>query len=189
MGGEGLNEFARTFFPQVRKEALIIDVRWNGGGFVSEMLLERLRRVLGSMGAPRNAAESTRPSAVHVGPKVCLLNEWSASDGDLFPWHFRKFGLGKLVGKRSWGGVVGIRGGPNLVDGGFVTAPEFGSYGLDGQWIIENHGVDPDIEIDNVPSDVMAGRDAQLEKAIAMMNEELAKASFMPPARPADPIR
>ncbi len=187
MGGDGLNEFVKTYYPQVRKEALVLDVRWNGGGFVSQMILERLRRVVDAMGASRNGAEDTYPDATHYGPKICLLNQWSASDGDIFPYHFRNFGLGKLVGKRSWGGVVGIRGGDNLVDGGFVTIPEFGSYGLDRKWIIENYGVDPDVEVENLPGDVMAGKDAQLDTAIKMMNDELAKRSYKLPARPADP--
>jgi tricorn protease len=187
MGGDGLNEFAKTYYPQVRKEGLVIDVRWNGGGFVSEMIIERLRRVLGSMAASRNGADFTYPDAVHIGPKVCLLNQWSASDGDYFPYHFRGYKLGPIVGKRSWGGVVGIRGGPNLVDGGFVTIPEFGAYGLDGKWIIENHGVDPDIEVENLPKDVIAGKDAQLDRAIALIMDELAKKSYTLPKRPADP--
>ncbi len=187
MGGDGLNEFGKTFYPQARKEGLIVDVRWNGGGFVSEMIIERLRRVLGSLAASRNGADFTYPDAVHIGPKVCLLNQWSASDGDYFPYHFRGYGLGTLVGKRSWGGVVGIRGGGNLVDGGFVTIPEFGAYGLDSKWIIENHGVDPDIEVENVTKDVIAGKDAQLDRAIALIMEELATKSYTLPKRPADP--
>lgn len=187
MGGDGLNEFAKTFYPQVRNEALIVDVRWNGGGFVSEMIIERLRRVVDGMGKPRHGGEYTYPDAAHHGPKVCLLNQWSASDGDIFPYHFRNYGLGKLVGKRSWGGVIGIRGGNNLVDGGFVTMPEFGHYSVDGKWVIENRGVDPDIEVENLPGDVMAGKDAQLERAIAMMNEELSKRSYLLPGKPADP--
>ena len=187
MGGAGLNEFARTYYPQVRKSALIIDVRWNGGGFVSEMILERLRRKLSGMSAPRNAKPFTYQGAVHHGPKVCLLNQWSASDGDLFPHYFRRFGLGKLVGKRSWGGVVGIRGQLNLVDGGYVWQPEFGNYDIDSRWIIENHGVEPDIEVDNLPADVIKGKDAQLDKAIELMLQELKKKSYQLPPRPPDP--
>ncbi len=187
MGGEGLNEFARTFYPQVRKKALIIDVRWNGGGFVSQMIIERLRRVLGGMDAARGGGLFTYPDAVHVGPKVCLINQWSASDGDLFPHFFRHYKLGKLVGRRTWGGVVGIRGSTNLVDGGYVYQPEFAYYGLNSRWMIENHGVDPDIRVDNQPSDVLHGKDAQLDQAIKLMLDDLERATFVLPPRPADP--
>ncbi|MBW1810946.1 MAG: PD40 domain-containing protein [Deltaproteobacteria bacterium] len=187
MSGNGLNEFIRSYYPQIRKEAMIVDVRWNGGGFVSQMIIERLRRVVAGMDAPRNAKPFTYPDAAHHGPKVCLLNQWSASDGDLFPHFFRRFGLGKLIGKRSWGGVVGIRGGTNLVDGGYLYVPEFAYYDINGSWMIENRGVEPDIEIDNPPAEVMAGKDAQLDKAIELMLEELKKKSYQLPKRPKDP--
>jgi tricorn protease len=187
MGAEGLNEFARTYYPQVRKEALILDDRWNGGGFVSEMIHERLNRKLSSLSAARNKADFTYPDATHYGPKVCLLNQWSASDGDYFPYHFRRFGTGKIIGRRSWGGVVGIRGGGDLVDGGFVTMPEFAAYSPDGEWIIENRGVDPDIEVVNEPGDWLAGKDAQLDAAIDLMMKEIEGKSFKLPKRPADP--
>ncbi|HUU01315.1 MAG TPA: S41 family peptidase [Myxococcota bacterium] len=189
MGSQGLNEFVRSFYPQVRKQGLVIDVRWNGGGFVSQMILERLRRVLAGMDAPRNAKPGTYPNAVHYGPKVCLLNQWSASDGDLFPHFFRRFGLGKLIGKRSWGGVVGIRGAPNLVDGGYVFTPEFAFYDTSSKWMIENHGVDPDIELENTPTEILAGKDAQLDKAIEIVMQELSKKTYELPPRPADPIK
>jgi tricorn protease len=118
---------------------------------------------------------------------VCLLNQWSASDGDYFPYHFRRFGTGKIIGRRSWGGVVGIRGGGDLVDGGFVTMPEFAAYSPDGEWIIENRGVDPDIEVVNEPGDWLAGKDAQLDAAIDLMMKEIEGKSFKLPKRPADP--
>ncbi len=188
MGGWGVREFARTYYPQVRKEGLIIDVRWNGGGFVSEMLLERLRRKVAGMSAPRNAKPFTYPDATHHGPKICLLNQWSASDGDLFPHFFRRYGLGKLVGKRSWGGVVGIRGSPNLVDGGYVTIPEFAYYDVNSRWMIENHGVEPDIEVDNPPAEILRGRDPQLDRAIDELMRQLENPVRLPP-RPPDPVR
>jgi tricorn protease len=187
MGGEGLNEFARTYYPQTRKQALIVDVRWNGGGFVSEMILERLRRQVLGMVATRNAGEFTYPDAVQQGPKICLINQWSASDGDLFPHFFRRLGLGKLLGVRTWGGVVGIRGSENLVDGGYVYQPEFAYYDTNSTWMIENRGVEPDIELDNPPVEVLAGRDRQLERAIEQMVQAIDAKPPVLPARPADP--
>ncbi|MGQ9590517.1 MAG: S41 family peptidase [Planctomycetota bacterium] len=165
MQARGLREFIRQYYPQLRREGLIVDVRYNGGGFISQMVLERLRRVLVGMVAPRDARPDTVPPAVFHGPMVCLVNQYSASDGDLFPHYFRKYGLGPLIGRRTWGGVVGIRGYGDLTDGGYATVPEFGHYEAEG-WIIENRGVEPDIEVDNLPGDEMAGRDAQLERAV-----------------------
>ncbi|HEY3174797.1 MAG TPA: S41 family peptidase [Candidatus Polarisedimenticolia bacterium] len=189
MGGQGLNEFVRQFYPQIRKEGLIVDVRNNGGGFVSEMILERLRRVLSGMGNSRNAGVSTYPAQVFYGPMVCLINHYSASDGDIFPYYFRKYGLGPLIGTRTWGGVVGIRGGKPLLDGGYITQPEFGTYGLDSQWVIEGHGVDPDIEVDNRDDLVVKGRDPQLEKGIEVVMEEIRKNPRRLPPRPAPPVK
>ncbi|MEW6368319.1 MAG: S41 family peptidase [Acidobacteriota bacterium] len=189
MGGDGLNEFARTFYAQIRKEGLIVDVRYNGGGFVSEMIIERLRRVLAGMGTARNAAETTYPASVFTGPMVCLINQYSASDGDIFPYYFKKYGLGPLIGMRTWGGVVGIRGYSPLVDGGYVTRPEFGNYDLEGKWNIENHGVDPDIEVDNRPDLVARGQDPQLEKAIAVVLEKMKEKPAALPPRPPDPVK
>jgi tricorn protease len=189
MGGEGLNEFVRQYYPQIRKQGLIIDVRNNGGGFVSEMILERLRRVLAGLGNSRNGGISTYPSQTFYGPMVCLINHYSASDGDVFPYFFRKYGLGPLIGTRTWGGVVGIRGYSPLVDGGYVTRPEFGTYGLEGQWIIEGHGVDPDIEIDNRDDLVVKGRDPQLEKGIEVVMEAIRKSPRALPPVPPPPVK
>ncbi len=185
MGGEGLNEFVRQYYPQIRKQGLIIDVRNNGGGFVSEMILERLRRVLAGLGNSRNGGISTYPSQAFYGPMVCLINHYSASDGDVFAYFFRKYGLGPLIGTRTWGGVVGIRGYSPLVDGGYVTRPEFGTYGLEGRWIIEGHGVDPDIEVDNRDDLVVKGRDPQLEKGIEVVMEAIrGNPKALPPVPP-----
>ncbi len=170
----GLDEFAKHFYPQVRKKALIIDVRGNGGGNVSPMLIERLVRQIDMITIARNTEPNTSPPAMIWGPKVCLMNEFSASDGDIFPYRFRAHHIGKLIGKRSWGGVVGIRGSLPFVDGGDLTKPEFSRYGVDGkEWIIEGHGVDPDIVVDNDPAKEYAGEDEQLEKAIAVVKDEL----------------
>ncbi len=189
MGGDGLNEFVRQYYPQIRKQGLIIDVRNNAGGFVSELIIERLRRVLAGIGNSRNAGLSTYPSQVFYGPMVCLINQYAGSDGDIFPFFFRKYGLGPLVGTRTWGGVVGIRGASPLVDGGYVTRPEFGTYDLEGRWIIEGHGVDPDIEVDNRDDLVVQGHDPQLEKGIEVVLDEIRKSPKSIPPRPAPPVK
>jgi tricorn protease len=189
MGGEGLNEFVRQYYPQIRKQGLIVDVRNNGGGFVSQVILERLRRVLVALGNARDKGISTYPARVFYGPMVCLINHYSASDGDIFPYYFRKYGLGPLIGTRTWGGVVGIRGYTNLIDGGYVSRPEFGEYSLEGQWVIEGHGVDPDIEVDNRDDLVMQGRDPQLEKGIEILLAEIAKAPKALTPVPPDPVK
>jgi tricorn protease len=182
----GLNEFAKYFYPQLRKKALIIDVRGNGGGNVSPMLIERLRREAVMVGIARNSVPTVDPGGVLDGPMVCLLNEFSASDGDLFPYRFKKYKMGKLIGKRSWGGVIGIRGTLPLLDGGYLNKPEFSRYDLDGkEWVIEGHGVEPDIVVDNDPAKEFAGVDEQLNKAIEVVLEELkTKEKSLPPVPP-----
>jgi len=190
MGGDGLNEFVRQYYPQIRKQGLIVDDRNNGGGFVSEMILERLRRVLVGLGNARNTeAIGTYPTQVFYGPMVCLINHYSASDGDIFPYYFKKYGLGPLIGTRTWGGVVGIRGYSPLVDGGYVTRPEFGTYSLEDKWGIEGHGVDPDIEVDNLDNLVMQGKDPQLEKAIEIILAEIKKNPKSLPSAPPGPMK
>jgi tricorn protease len=186
MGRRGLNEFVKQFYPQLRKKALIIDVRGNGGGNVSPMLIERLRREIAMIDMSRDTIPGTNPEAILLGPKVCLIDEFSASDGDLFPFRFKKHKLGKLIGKRTWGGVVGIRGSLPLVDGGSLMKPEFASYSVDGkEWIIEGHGVEPDIYVDNDPAKEYAGVDEQLNKAIEVILEELkTKEKKLPPIPP-----
>ena len=182
MGVEGLIEFSRYFYPQLDKEGLIIDDRANGGGNVSPMILERLSRepyrLTMYRGSTRNG---TIPDATQVGPKVCLINKYSASDGDLFPWGFRALGLGKLIGTRTWGGVVGISGSLPFVDGTDIRVPFFTSYDpKTGDWIIENHGVDPDILIDNDPVKEWNGEDQQLDRAIEEVMLELKNRKPLP---------
>jgi tricorn protease len=185
---KGLNEFVKYFYPQFRKQALIVDVRGNGGGNVSPLLIERLRREAAMVGIARNAAPGFDPEALIAGPKVCLLDEFSASDGDIFPYRFRFYKLGKLIGKRSWGGVVGIRGTLPIVDGGYVNRPEFSRYDVAGkEWIMEGHGVDPDIVIDNDPAKEYAGIDEQLNKAIEIVLEEMKSAPVQIPPPPPYP--
>ncbi len=186
MGFPGLNEFAKHFYPQLRKKALIIDERGNGGGFVSPMIIERLRREMVMAEKPRNATPYPNPSDLQLGPKVVLMDEFSASDGDIFPYRFRMDGLGKLIGKRGWGGVVGIRGTLPIVDGGFLMKPEFAPYAKDGKdWPIEGHGVDPDIVVDNDPAKEFAGIDQQLDRGIEEILAELkAHPQDLPPPPP-----
>ena len=189
----GMRQFMRQFYAQLDKQALIVDERWNGGGFIDQMVLERLRRVLAGMDTNRERAATPIPQQLIIGPKICLINHYSASDGDLFPWYFRKYGLGPLLGTRTWGGVRGIRGDWSLLDGGYITIPEDAIYGLDSQWVIENHGVDPDITVDDSPADWLNGHDVQLEAAIAYVLGELQKHPVTlpppPPLLPAYPPR
>jgi tricorn protease len=185
MGVRGLNEFVKQFYPQLRKKALIVDVRGNGGGNVSPMIIERLAREVHMVDIARGGMPTPDPEALLWGPKICLIDEFSASDGDIFPYRFRKMNLGKLVGKRTWGGVIGIRGTLPLLDGGFLNKPEFATYGLEGQWIIEGHGVEPDIYVDNDPAREFEGIDDQLNKAIELILEELkTKEKKLPPVPP-----
>jgi len=187
----GMQQFIRQFYPQLNKQALIIDDRWNGGGFIDQIVLERLRRVLIGLGVNREGFTSKTPQQVLNGPMVTLINHYSASDGDIFPYYFRKYGLGKLVGTRTWGGVRGIRGNWGLLDGGHITIPEDALYSLDSQWVLENVGVQPDIEIEDDPGDLMAGHDRQLETAVDMLMKQIdgrpATLPAPPPLVPAYP--
>jgi tricorn protease len=169
----GMEQFIRQFYPQINKEALIVDDRWNGGGFIDQIVLERLRRILVGMDTNREGAAERIPGQVLDGPKVCLINHYSASDGDIFPFYFRKYGLGPLIGTRTWGGVRGIRGMWQLLDGGYITVPEDSLYGLRSEWVIENHGVDPDIEVETDPAALLAGHDAQIDAAVAYLLQKL----------------
>ncbi len=184
----GHTYFKRYFFPQSHKEAIIVDERYNGGGQVADYYIDILRRPLTSYWNTRYGADIKTPSASILGPKVMLINEMAGSGGDLLPWMFRKFKLGKLVGKRTWGGLVGVLGFPVLMDGGFVTAPNLAIWTEDG-FIVENVGIPPDIEIEEVPADYIAGRDAQLEKAIEVILEELEKNPPKKPKKPPYPKR
>ncbi|MSR52554.1 MAG: protease [Gemmataceae bacterium] len=190
MQANGLNEFAKHYYPQLGKKALLIDVRGNGGGNVSPQLIERLRREAAMVGVARNAAPSVDPGGTFMGPMACLLNEFSASDGDLFPYRFRHYKMGPLIGKRSWGGVVGIRGTLPLLDGGTLNRPEFSRVDVGGkEWIIEGYGVDPDIFQDNDPAKEFAGTDEQLNKGIEVILEKLKKEGRELPKLPPFPKR
>src|SRR4030095_10216658 len=174
MGSNGLNEFVKYFYPQIQKKALIIDDRGNGGGNVSPQIIERLNREPVFINAPRNITTPTTDPTMVLGPKVLLIDQYSASDGDIFPYRFRTYNLGKIIGRRSWGGVVGIRGTLPFIDGGFLNRPEFSRYDMEGKiWPMEGHGVDPDIEVLNNPADEFKGIDQQLDKHIEITLEEL----------------
>ena len=181
MGPEGLREFSRYFFAQTDKEALIIDDRGNGGGNISPMVIERLLRqpyrLTMYRGSNRNG---TTPERTLVGPKVLLVNKYSASDGDLFPWSFKENKIGPVIGTRSWGGIVGISGSLPYMDGTDIRVPFFTNYDTHGNWIVENHGVDPDILIDNDPVMEYRGIDQQLDKAIEVILEQLKDRQPMP---------
>jgi len=190
MGQPGLSEFTKLYFPQIQKHALIVDVRGNGGGFVSPLVIERLRRALVMVGIARNGMPQTDPPQTFVGPMVTLINEFSASDGDIFPYRFKALGLGKLIGKRTWGGVIGIRESLPLVDGGQFFKPEFAPYSKDGkQWIIEGRGVEPDIVVDNDPGKEFKGEDQQLDRALQDIQEELKTKRYELPSPPPWPNR
>lgn len=182
MGAEGLNEFARWYYPQLDKEALIIDDRANGGGNISPMVIERLLRNVYRMTMYRNSTQNgTIPEGTHTGPKVLLINKYSASDGDLFPWSFKANNLGTVIGTRTWGGIVGISGSLPYMDGTDVRVPFFTNYDAKtGEWIVENHGVDPDILLDNDPIKEYAGEDQQLEKAIEVALKQIKERKPLP---------
>jgi tricorn protease len=166
MWQSGLIEFNTWFYPQLDKEGMVVDVRWNGGGAVSQQILERLRRRVVSLDRARNGGVTPYPFRVLNGPFVVLTNEFAGSDGDIFPMAVQLEELAPVIGMRSWGGVVGIRGDKRLVDGGMVTHPEFAWWDPKQGWSLENRGVIPDIELQNMPQDLAAGRDPQLDRGI-----------------------
>jgi tricorn protease len=171
--GGGYTSFNRYFFSQVGKEGAIIDERFNEGGQLADYIVDYLRRPIMSKVVTREGHDWSSPSEAIYGPKVMIINEMSGSGGDALPWYFRKAGIGPLIGKKTWGGLVGIGGYPQLLDGGRVTAPRAAIYGLNGDWEVENHGVPPDVEVDLEPSTWRQGHDAQLEKAIEVVMQQL----------------
>jgi tricorn protease len=188
-GPDGLNLLIRQFYSQLGKKALIIDQRWNGGGWNPDRFLEILNRPASMYRARRDGMDNPLQRVAHLGPKCMLMNGLSGSSGDFFPWMFRDAGLGKLIGTRTWGGVVGLSGNPSLIDGHTLRVPTAGSYELDGTWIIEGHGVDPDFEVFDDPSKMLAGEDPQLDFAITHMLSEIKKNGYSNPKRPEGPNR
>ena len=187
--GAGHTYFKRYFFPQAHKDAIIVDERFNGGGQVADYYIDMLRRPLVSMWAMRYGADLKTPAASIQGPKALIIDETAGSGGDLFPWMWRQANLGPIIGKRTWGGLVGVLGFPVLMDGGVITAPNLAIWTADEGWIVENEGVPPDVEVEQTPADVIAGRDPQLERAIAIVMDELKKNPPKPLTRPAFPER
>jgi tricorn protease len=183
----GYLNFNRYFFAQVGKEAAIIDERFNHGGQLATDIIEYLKRPLMSLVTFRNGADWVQPQGAIFGPKVMIINEFAGSGGDAMPWYFHRFGVGKLVGKRTWGGLVGIFGFPDLMDGGAVTAPNAAVWNPNGQFDVENRGVSPDIDIELDPKAVRQGHDPQLEKAVQLVMEELEKNPMPHPKRPPYP--
>lgn len=186
--GQGHEYFKRYFFPQADRKAIIIDERFNGGGLIADYYIDLLQRPMQSYWNMRYGRDLKTPSASIQGPKVMIIDETAGSGGDMLPWMFRKFKVGTLVGKRTWGGLVGTLGFPELMDGGGVTAPNLAIWTDDG-FIVENTGVEPDIEVEQWPVEVIGGKDPQLEKAIEVALRELEKNPPAEPVRPAYPVR
>ena len=191
MGVDGLNEFVKHYYPQLGKKALIIDDRGNGGGNVSPMITERLMRTPHFYTMHTNQTSgSVSPVGTFLGPKVLLVNEYSASDGDLFPYRFKFNKLGTVIGHRTWGGVVGYSGTIPVVDGGSIVTPSYAPFAADGSgFIIEGHGVDPDILLENDPYLEFNGEDQQLNKAIEVILEKLKTEKKEVPAIPEFPVK
>jgi tricorn protease len=188
MGVPGLNEFVKFYYPQLHKEALVVDCRGNGGGNVSPMIIERLRREPAMWTVARNGAVNLDPTGQVLGPKALLIDQHSASDGDIVGYRFRKHKLGPIIGQRSWGGVVGIRGSLPLLDGGTLNRPEFSRFDLEAkEWIMEGTGVSPDIEVDNDPAREFDGMDDQLNRAIAELRKAMGQNPVKVPTPPAYP--
>jgi len=188
-GQNGQNDLFRQFYGQILKDGLIIDERWNGGGQIPTRFIELLNRPATNYWATRGKQDIHWPPDSHQGPKCMLINEDAGSGGDAFPAYFRRAGIGKLIGRRTWGGLVGISGNPQLIDGGAITIPTFAYYDTDGTWGIEGHGVDPDIEVMDDPSKMQDGGDPQLAVAIEHMMNELKNNPYVKPKRPAYPDR
>ena len=186
----GIQEFTKQYYPQVDRQGIIVDERFNGGGFIPDFFVERLQRTTWSYWSTRDGNDTRTPSSAIDGPKCILANHHAGSGGDCFPYYFRLAGLGPIIGTRTWGGLVGISHSLPLVDGGSVTMPDFGFWDAKkGVWEVENHGVDPDIEVENTPDSMVSGRDLQLERAIQYCLGELKAHPPQKPPRPAYKVR
>jgi tricorn protease len=186
MMGLGMSEFFRGYLAEVTREAMVVDVRYNGGGHTSQLILEKLARRRIGYGTSRWGAPQPYPGNAVMGPIVAITNEWAGSDGDIFSHSFKLLKLGTLIGKRTWGGVIGIWPRHRLSDGTVTTQPEFSHWFEDAGWSVENYGTDPHVEIDIAPQDWKAGRDTQLDHAIAIVLEKMAES---PPKLPDFPKR
>ena len=186
----GVQEFTKQYYPQVDRQGIIVDERFNGGGFIPDFFVERLQRTTWSYWSTRDGNDFRTPASAIDGPKCILANHHAGSGGDCFPYFFRLAGLGPIIGTRTWGGLVGISHSLPLVDGGSVTMPDFGFWDAKkGVWEVENHGVDPDIELENTPDSMVSGHDLQLERAIAYCLDELKAHPVQKPPRPQYKVR
>jgi tricorn protease len=172
-GGAGYDNFNRYFYAQLDKQAVVLDERYNEGGDIADYIVNVLGQKLLSGAIERDGEAVHDPVGAIFGPKAMIINQSAGSGGDAMPWYFRKAGLGTLVGVKTWGGLVGIGGYPTLIDGGSVTAPRYAIYGLNGEFEVEGHGIAPDVEVEELPKDLAAGHDLQLEKAVAIVLEQL----------------
>jgi tricorn protease len=188
-GARGQNELVRQFIPQRIKKGLIIDERFNGGGQVPDRFIELLNRPVFNFWARREQNYLQSPEISHSGPKVMLINGWSGSGGDAFPHYFKKAGLGKLIGKRTLGGLIGIGGFPKLIDGGYVTTPNHAFLDTSGNWDIEGYGVSPDYEVENISSESPDKNDPQLDRAIEVIMELVSSEELSEPKLPEYPDR
>jgi tricorn protease len=171
--GAGYTNFNRYFYAQLDKQGLVLDERWNEGGFIADYVVDVLKRAPLSGAVERDGKPMHDPVGAIFGAKVMLINQNSGSGGDAMPWYFKKAAIGKLVGTRTWGGLVGIGGYPPLLDGGSVTAPRYAIFGLNGDWEVENHGIAPDVPVEELPKDFAAGHDRQLETGVQLVMEDL----------------
>ncbi|MBN2496371.1 MAG: PD40 domain-containing protein [Deltaproteobacteria bacterium] len=184
---QGYESFNRYYFAGIDRQAVVIDERFNGGGYAADYIVDHLRRALLNYWCTREGGDFTTPLGAIFGPRVMIINEFAGSGGDALPWYFRRMGLGPLVGKRSWGGLVGIFDYPRLIDGAFLTAPRLAFWSPDGAWDVENRGVAPDVEVELDPAAWRRGRDPQLEKAVEMALEALERRPPVRHRRPAYP--
>ncbi|MCA8917123.1 MAG: PD40 domain-containing protein [Planctomycetes bacterium] len=188
-GRNGQNELVRQLRAQFKKKAMIVDERWNGGGQLPDRFVELMNRPILNYWGVRDGHDWQTPMFAHNGPKAMLINGRAGSGGDAFPYYFKTEGCGKLIGTRTWGGLIGYTGVPELIDGGTVIAPTFGIYNTNGEWIIEGYGVDPDIEVIAHPTKVAKGGDPEVERAIEELVAELKSSPPVVPKKPAYPNR
>ncbi len=185
--GAGYTNFNRYFYAQLDKQAVVLDERYNEGGFIADYVINVLGQKLLSGAIERDGKPVHDPEGAIFGPKAMIINQSAGSGGDAMPWYFRKANLGTLVGVRTWGGLVGISGYPTLIDGGSVTAPRYAIFGLNGAWEVEGHGIAPDVEVEELPKEVAAGHDAQLERAVSIVLDQLKEHPLVVPAVPPYP--
>ncbi|MGA7885627.1 MAG: PDZ domain-containing protein [Acidobacteriaceae bacterium] len=185
--GAGYDNFNRYFYAQVNKQGLVLDERYNEGGFIADYIVDVLGRQMLSGAIERDGKPVYDPEGAIFGPKAMIINQSAGSGGDAMPWYFRKAHLGTLVGTRTWGGLVGIGGYPTLIDGGSVTAPRYAIFGLQGHWEVEGHGIPPDVEVQEYPKDVAAGHDLQLERAVEVVMQQLKEHPVVYPVIPPYP--